>query len=87
MRFSIICSAILFSLPGFSFPASLVDISEETLAEYTALAARISSQLEVKRDPSKRAFSDAQRISTAGEHEYVCSFGNIQVDVVPLIIP
>jgi len=70
MRFSIICSAIFFSLPCFSFPANLRDISEESLAEYTALAARISSQLEAKRDPSKRAFSDAQRISTTGEHAY-----------------
>ena len=76
MRIPIIFSAILFSLPCFSFPANLRDISEETLAEYTALAARISSQLEAKRDPGKRAFSDAQRISTTGEHAYVCRLTN-----------
>jgi hypothetical protein len=85
MRISIICSAILFSLPCFSFPANLRDISEETLAEYTALAAKISSQLEVKRDPSKRAFSEAQRISTTGEHAYVCRLPNHRVNVSLLI--
>jgi hypothetical protein len=82
MRFSIICSAILFSLPCFSFPADLRDISEETLAEYTALAAKISSQLDLKRNPSKRAFSEAQRISITGEHAYVCRLANYHVNVL-----
>ena len=72
MRASLICSATFFALGCFSFPTFQRDISEETLAEYAALAAKISREAGVKRDSSKRAFnSDAQRISTTGVHAYV----------------
>jgi hypothetical protein len=72
MRASLICSATLFSLACFSFATNKGDISEDTLAEYVALAARIARESKVKRDSSRRAFdADAQRISTTGEHAYV----------------
>jgi hypothetical protein len=76
MRASLICSATLFSLASFAFPANLLkgDISEDTLTEITALAAKIYRDTEVKRDPSnvKRTFNaDAQRVSTTGKHAYV----------------
>lgn len=72
MRASFICSATLFSLACFSFPTNKGDISEDTLAEYAALAAKISRESEVKRDSSRRASdADAQRISTTGKHAYV----------------
>lgn len=72
MRVSLIASAALFSLRCFAFPANIGDISEDTLAEYAALAAKISRESQVKRDTSRRAFDgDAQRISTTGQHAYV----------------
>jgi hypothetical protein len=76
MRASLICSATLFPLASFAFPANLLrgDISEDALAEITALAAKIHRDTETKRDSSnvKRAFNaDAQRISTTGKHAYV----------------
>jgi hypothetical protein len=76
MRASLICSATLFPLASFAFPANLLsgDISEDALAEITALAAKIHRDTEVKRDFSnvKRAFNaDAQRVSTTGKHAYV----------------
>lgn len=70
-------SASLFSTVIFAFPASLVtkDITPETLAEITALAARIKEQAErseqvpnVKRGGFN---ADAQRVSTTGDHAYV----------------
>jgi hypothetical protein len=70
MRASLICSATLFPLASFAFP----HISEDTLTEITALAAKISRDTEVKRDFGnvKRAFNaDAQRVSTTGKHAYV----------------
>lgn len=74
MRASTICSATLFSLVSFAFPANFQDISEDSLAEITALAAKISREVEVKRNVGKRAFdADAQRVSTTGEHAYVRS--------------
>ncbi|PVH93262.1 Cloroperoxidase [Periconia macrospinosa] len=72
MRVSLICSATLFPLACFAFPAIKREISEDTLAQYAALAAKISREVEVKRGPTRRAFdADAQRISTTGEHAYV----------------
>lgn len=75
MKASLLCSA-LFSVASFAFPANmnLGDISEETLAEITSLAAQITQDLESKRQGGhvKRAFNaDAQLISTSGDHEYV----------------
>jgi hypothetical protein len=76
MRASLICSATLFPFASFAFPANLLkgDISEDTLTEITALAAKIYRDTEVQRDLSnaKRAFNaDAQRVSTTGKHAYV----------------
>lgn len=76
MKVSVLCSATLFSLATFAFPASMFkgDISEATLAEITALTEKISRDLESKRSGAhvKRAFNaEAQRISTTGDHEYV----------------
>ncbi|KAF3003438.1 hypothetical protein E8E13_001966 [Curvularia kusanoi] len=65
-------SATLFSLAAFAFPSNFKDISEDTLAELTELAARISRESEVKLDSTKRALnSDAQRIDTTGDHAYI----------------
>jgi hypothetical protein len=74
MRASLIYTATLFSLGCLSFPTTITgDISEDTLAEYVALAEKITREAEVKRgSSSKRAFNaDAQRIDTTGEHAYV----------------
>lgn len=72
MRASLICCAALLSSTGLAFPANKADIGEETLAEYVALAAKISREATVKRDSSKHAFdADALRISTTGDHAYV----------------
>lgn len=72
MRASLICSATLYSLKCFSFSTNHGDTSENTLADYVALAAKIARESEVKRDSSIRAFdADAQRISTTGKHAYV----------------
>jgi hypothetical protein len=76
MKVSILCSATLFTA-AFAFPANLLkgDISKATLAEITSLTEKIARDLETKRqgDHVKRAFSaEAQRISTTGDHKYVC---------------
>jgi hypothetical protein len=76
MKASFLCSATLFSLATFAFPANLLsnDISEDTLVQITALAAKITRDLETKQDTGnvKRGFNaDAQRISTTGEYRYV----------------
>ncbi|KAI4935087.1 uncharacterized protein J4E92_002373 [Alternaria infectoria] len=76
MRVSVLCSASLFSLATFAFPASMLkgDISEATLAEITALTENISRDFESKRSGThvKRAFNaEAQRISITGDHKYI----------------
>jgi hypothetical protein len=76
MKAAVFCSATLFSLATFAFPANVLnnDISEDTLAEITALASKIAREAEAKRqvDIVKSRFNaDAQRISTSGEHRYV----------------
>ncbi|KAH5199459.1 hypothetical protein HBI46_227220 [Parastagonospora nodorum] len=76
MKVSVLCSATLFSLATFAFPANLLnkDISEDTLAEITALAAKITRDAEAKKNGAnvKRGFNaDAQRVSTTGEHKYI----------------
>jgi hypothetical protein len=76
MKASVLCSAALFSLTTFAFPTSLLnsDISDATLAEITALADKITKEIETRRQPiiTKRGFNaEAQLISTTGEHEYV----------------
>ncbi|EUC31640.1 hypothetical protein COCCADRAFT_6478 [Bipolaris zeicola 26-R-13] len=76
MKASVLCSATLFSLATFAFPASMLkgDISRTTLVEITALTERISRDLESKRSGAhvKRAFNaEAQRISTSGDHRYI----------------
>lgn len=72
MKLSLLCSAALFSLATYAFPAALLkgDISDATLAEITALTEKI---LENQRQSGhvKRAFNaKAQRIDTTGEHEF-----------------
>lgn len=79
MKVSILCSATLFTLATFAFPANLLkgDISEATLAEITALTEKITRDLETQRQGGyvKRAFNaEAQRISTTGEHRYVSGY-------------
>ncbi|CAI6341405.1 unnamed protein product [Periconia digitata] len=77
MKAFLIYPATLFSLSCFAFPGNHGDISEDTVAEYAALAAKIARQSEVKRDSSKRAFdADAQRISTTGAHAYIAPGSN-----------
>lgn len=79
MKASLLCSAALFPLATFAFPANLLnnDIGEDTLAEITALASKITREAETEQrfDNVKRGFNaDAQRVSTTGEHRYVCGF-------------
>jgi hypothetical protein len=86
MKVSLLCTAPLFSLATFAFPANLrnSDISEDTLAEITSLAAKITKDLETKQQGGivKRGFNaDAQRISTTGEHRYVRSPIKVKVAV------
>jgi hypothetical protein len=76
MKASLLCSATLFSLATFAFPTNLLkgDISEDTLAEITSLAAKISRDLETRGRAGnvKRGFNaEAQRISTTGKNAYV----------------
>ena len=79
MRASVIIGATLYSLTCFSFPTNKGDISEDTLADYVALAAKITRESEVKRDSSRRAFdADAQRINTSGKHAYVRTSVHLQ---------
>jgi hypothetical protein len=85
MKASLLCSATLFSLATFAFPANLIknDISEDTLAELTSLAAKITQDFETKQQQGnvKRAFdAKAQRISTTGDHAYVR--GSIEMKVI-----
>ncbi|CAN9081888.1 unnamed protein product [Alternaria alternata] len=76
MKASLLCSATLFSLATFAFPANLLsnDISDDTLADIAVLAAKIKRAAEERPDASnvKRGFNaDAQRISTSGDHQYI----------------
>jgi hypothetical protein len=77
MKASLLFGATLFSISAFAFPANLLngDISEEALAEISALAAKITREAKTKRQLGivKPGFNaDAQRISTTGKHRYVC---------------
>ena len=82
MKASILCGATLFSLATFAFPANLLDnldkdISAEQLAEITELAAKISNEVQTKRQLGASILppgfdAKAQRISTTGDHAYVC---------------
>lgn len=77
MKLSLVCGAVLFSAASFAFPTSLLkgDISDDALAEITALAAKISHEAEAKLQFGhvKRAFNaSSQCVSTTGEHAYVC---------------
>jgi hypothetical protein len=92
MKASILCDVVFFSWVAFAFPANLLnnlpaDLSDEALAEVTELAAKITREVETKRQlgasilpPSFDA--DAQRISTTGDHRYVCQ--TLEVDICPV---
>ncbi|CAN9323128.1 unnamed protein product [Alternaria alternata] len=81
MKASIFCGATLFSLAAFAFPANLLnnldkDISVEQLAEITELAAKISNEVQTKRQLGASILppgfdAKAQRISTTGDHAYI----------------
>jgi hypothetical protein len=79
MKASLLYSATLFCFSTFALPTNLLndDIGEETLAEITALVAKITREVETgqQRGIVKRGFNaDAQRVSTTGKHQYVsCS--------------
>jgi len=80
MKFSVLCSATLWSLSALAFPAGLLNgdnVSDEMLAEITELAAKIQKQAETARAPGseKRAAFDAgaQRVDTTGEHKFVAA--------------
>lgn len=78
MKTSVLCGATLFFLATFAFPTNLLngDISQDALAEVTALAAKITKEAEAQQNfgNAKRAFNaGAQIVSTAGKHAYVCS--------------
>jgi hypothetical protein len=79
MKASLLCSATIFSLAAFAFPTNLLnnDINDDALAEITELAAKITKEAETKRQLGSGILppgfdADAQRVSTAGEHRYVC---------------
>jgi hypothetical protein len=81
MKASLLCSATLFSVSALAFPTSLLngDLSEEALAEINTLAAKVAREARTKRQLGiiKPGFNaDAQRISTTGEHQYVCGHGS-----------
>jgi hypothetical protein len=91
MKTSVICSAALFSLATFAFPANLLkgDISAEQLAEFTALAERITQEAQKKPQPAhaKRGFNaDAQHVSTTGDHAYVSTISRFHASKVALLI-
>lgn len=77
MKSSLLYSATLFASAAFAFPSNLFknDISDETLAQITELAANITQTLAKPQIANtKRQFdADAQRVDTTGDHAYVCS--------------
>lgn len=86
MKFSTLCSVSLFAVSAFAFPANLLnnDISDETLAEITGLVEKVKREADVKRQLGvgiiKPGFdANAQRISTSGEHRYVCAFFDVSL--------
>jgi hypothetical protein len=76
MKTSLLWGASLFA-SAFAFPASLLanDISDEQLAEITALAEKVKIDLEAKQqhgNVKRLGFNaDAQRVNTTGQWEYV----------------
>jgi hypothetical protein len=85
MKASLLCSATLFSISVFAFPTSLIngDLSEDAFAEISALVAKITREVETKRQLGiiKPGFNaDAQRISNTGKYQYVC--GPIEVEEI-----
>jgi hypothetical protein len=76
MKASLLYSATLFASAAFAFPRNLFknDISDETLAQITELAANITQTLAKPQIANtKRQFdADAQRVDTTGDHAYVC---------------
>lgn len=79
MKTSLLCSATIFSLAAFAFPANVLsaDVSGATPAEITALVAKNTLEANTKRQAGlnllKPGFdANAQRISTTGDHRYVC---------------
>ncbi|KAF7454776.1 hypothetical protein A1F99_020340 [Pyrenophora tritici-repentis] len=78
MKLSLLCSATLFTLATYAFPANLLnnDLSAEALAEITEIAAKITREAETKRQLGASILppgfdADAQRISTTGKWRYV----------------
>jgi hypothetical protein len=92
MKGSILCSIALFSWAVFAFPANLLnnlpaDLSDEALAEVTELAAKITREIETKRQPSASILppvfdANAQRISMTGDHRHVCQ--SLEVKICPV---
>jgi hypothetical protein len=76
MKTSLFWSASLFA-SAFAFPASLLnkDISDDQLAEITALAAKVKAEIqsnETRGNVKRLGFNaDAQRVDTTGQWEYV----------------
>lgn len=81
MKFSTLCSASLLAVTAFAFPASMLnnkDISAEQLAQISEMVEKIKREVGEKRQLGagiiKPGFdANAQRISTSGEHRYVCA--------------
>lgn len=78
MKVSLLCSATLFTLATFAFPANLLnnDLSDVALSEITELAAKIKQQALSKRQLGTAILppgfdADAQRVSTIGQWKYV----------------
>ncbi|PZC88200.1 Peroxidase-2 domain containing protein, partial [Pyrenophora tritici-repentis] len=78
MKLSLLCSATLFTLATYAFPANLLnnDLSAEALAEITEIAAKITREAETKRQLGASILppgfdADAQRISTTGKWRYI----------------
>lgn len=95
MKASIFCSATLFTWATLAFPSNILqgdikanllkgsDISQDTLAEITALSEKIARDLETRSQGGhvKRAFNaEAQRISITGDHKYVCSSFDMETE-------
>ena len=78
MKVSLLCSATLFTLAAFAFPANVLNnqLGDEALAEITELAAKITRETKTKRQLGAAILppgfnADAQRIDTTGRWRYV----------------
>lgn len=83
MKACFVFSTALLSVAA-AFPANLLkgDISEDALAEITALAAKIAGDVKEKRDFTGVFNADRQRVDTTGKHAYVRTLRSVLKHIV-----